>query len=95
MRFVALQDTPLAWLKAGIGWHASTSRGSGRHGLAATYEKKRRLAWRGGKAIASFQEQLMRARMSKVMGESPKASPPDMMAVPSSSYECRERGQDG
>jgi hypothetical protein len=21
MRFVALQDTPLAWLKAGIGWH--------------------------------------------------------------------------
>lgn len=77
MRLVALQDTPLAWLKAGIGWHASTSRGSGRQGLAATYEKKRELAWIGGKAMARFQEQLMCAGRLRVMGESPRASRPD------------------
>lgn len=53
--------------------------GSGRQGLATTYEKKKReLACLDGPRGYS---QILRAVdacwMSKVMGESPKASPPD------------------
>jgi hypothetical protein len=77
MRFVALLDTPLAWLKAGIGWHASTSRGSGRQGLAATYEMKRKLAWTGCKGYGQVPGTVDACRDVKSDGESSKASPLD------------------